>query len=110
LGVFLNIYLWRVINNLGSVALFNLFFFIGIPISFIVNGLLLRKIPYVSAFRFGILAQGVFPLIIIFSQERVLQYLALLGFIKGFGEAFYWGTLTSLQIESEAIIPAFRRP
>jgi YQGE family putative transporter len=94
LGVFLNIYLWRELNSLRAVALFNLCIFLGLPIGFIFNGLLLRKISYVSAFRFGILAQGIFPLIIVFLGGSVSPYLVPLGLIRGFGEAFYWANLS----------------
>lgn len=96
LGTFLNIYLWRSLNNLEAVAFFNLFFFVGLPLGFIINGYLFKKMTYISAFQLGVLAQGVFPLIIIVLQERVFNYLAVLGLINGFSAAFYWANLNLL--------------
>jgi YQGE family putative transporter len=93
LDVFLNIYLWREFNDLRAVALFNLCFFLSMPFGFIFNGLLLGRIPHASAFRFGILVQGFFPLLIISLGGNVLPYLVPLGLIRGFGEAFYWANL-----------------
>ncbi len=93
LDVFLNIYLWRELDNLRAVALFNLCFFLSLPFGFIFNGLLLRRISHASAFRFGILVQGFFPLLIISLGGNVLPYLVPLGLIRGFGEAFYWANL-----------------
>jgi MFS family permease len=93
LDVFLNIYLWRELNDLRAVVLFNLCFFLSMPFGFIFNGLLLGRIPHASAFRFGILVQGFFPLLIISLGGNVLPFLVPLGLIRGFGEAFYWANL-----------------
>lgn len=93
LGVFLNIYFWRALHRLEAVALFNLFFFVGLPIGFIANGFLVKKISYVAAFRAGIMALGLFPLIIMGLQENAFRYLGLLGLVNGFSDAFYWANL-----------------
>lgn len=96
IGLFLNIYLWREVDSLGPVALFNLFIFLGLPLGFITNGFLLKKKSLVSALRLGILAQGIFPLLIILLRENAFRFLAPLGLINGLSGAFYWANLNLL--------------
>jgi len=96
IGLFLNIYLWREANSLGAVALFNLFKFVGLPIGFIINGFLLKKISNKTAFQLGLILQAVFPFILIVLKDRAFQFLVPLGLINGLNEAFYWANMNLL--------------
>lgn len=96
IGLFLNIYLWREINSLEAVALFNLFGFLGLPIGFIANGFLLKRVSSKRALQFGLLAQGIFPLTLMILREEALHLLAPLGIISGLSAAFYWANLNLL--------------
>lgn len=96
IGLFLNIYLWRETADLQKIALFNLFTSLGLPIGFIINGFLFRKISHKRAFQVGLLLQGAFPLILIILQERAFSFLYPLGFINGLSASFYWANLNLL--------------
>ena len=96
ISLFLNIYLWREANSLEAVAIFNLFRFIGLPIGFIINGFLLRRLTNKTAFQLGLLFQGVFPFVLILLQERALHLLAPLGLVNGLSAAFYWANMNLL--------------
>jgi YQGE family putative transporter len=95
-GLFLNVYLWREIESLQLIALFTFFYFFGVPIGFIINGILLKKLFSKTAFQLGLFFQGLLPVVLIILQERAFHFLALLGLIKGVSAAFYWANLALL--------------
>ncbi len=96
IGLFLNVYLWREVNSLQAIGFFNLFYFIGLPVGFIINGFLLGKISNKTAFQMGLLFQSAFPFILILLKDKAFQFLIPLGFINGLSSAFYWANMNLL--------------
>jgi YQGE family putative transporter len=95
-GLFVNLYLWKGTESMVEIGLYNLSFWVGLPIGFIVNGLVLRLIKIKSLFRIGILSQALFPLLLIVLSETAFSWLFLLGLVNGFGAAFYWANINFL--------------
>lgn len=89
-ATFVNVYMWRLISDLSYIGLYNIAVYLFVPITFILSGKISRKKGITTCIRLGIIGYLLFYLIILFMQERVKDYLILLGAFNGCGMGFYY--------------------
>lgn len=97
LSLFINAYLWRSGDSLDLIIAYNLFFSLGLPIGFVINGLLLRHINIKTLYPIGALSQGLVALLVVFMPSGSVATLSFYGLLYGMGSALYWGNSNFLQ-------------
>lgn len=98
--VFVNAYLWRDSGDINTLIWYNLANFVGIPLGFYLNGLLLRHFHIKKLYALGALLQGVAPLLVIFSPATSMLHLVVYGFLFGVGGGFYWANKNYLTLKA----------
>ncbi len=88
-NIFVNIYLWRVSKDLQVLAIFNLFLFSVVPITFLFSGWLARNYDRLWCIRIGIIIHTIFYLIVLLIKQDTVNYIIPLGMFKGIGVGFY---------------------
>ena len=89
-GLFLNLYLWRLTENLAINGIFNLIVYGVTPIAFAVGGWIAKKKDRMVTYRLGIASITVFFLVVIYAQENVVSYYPLFAVFNGFALGLYW--------------------
>lgn len=89
-GLFLNLYLWRLSNDLTVNASFILVTFFFGTVSFTVGALLSKKTDRIFSFQIGIGLTSLFYLLVILLQEKTAAYPMLIGILNGTATGFYW--------------------
>ncbi|MHA6485049.1 MFS transporter [Paenibacillus sp. strain BS8-2] len=98
-GLFLNLYLWRLTQDLKVNALYNLIVFAITPIAFAVGGLIAKKRDRMVTYRIGIVMIALFYLMVILAQEQVPQYYIWFALFNGVAAGFYWTGYLVLQYD-----------
>ncbi|MBU0976302.1 MAG: MFS transporter [Patescibacteria group bacterium] len=96
---FIDAYIWRDTNDAVAVALFNLAFFIVLPVGFYINGLLLKRFLIGSLYRGGLIIIGLTITLLIFYSRCTYPFVIVYGFVYGLGQAFYWANRNCLTLE-----------
>jgi len=96
LGVFLSAFLWRQSGNIFFLALYYLGWSLALPLGFIVNGILLKKIHVKYLYFVGAVLPILGPVLAIFSQSLSSQLVLGYGLIFGFTAGIFWGNKNSL--------------
>jgi YQGE family putative transporter len=100
-STFLNAFVWRATGSLLAVALYNAGLYLGLPIAFYFNGLLLRKCNIRKLFAVGSVLSGISSLLVIAltSLGNNLGMVLLFGFLFGIGTGFYWSNRNYLEFQ-----------
>ena len=99
-GIFANAFIFRQTQSFSLTADYNLTLFIGIPLGFYVNGLLLRKFSanflyFVSLFFMSVIITG-----LIFLQHLSLWIICAFGGIDGIAVGMYWANRNLLTLKT----------
>jgi MFS transporter, YQGE family, putative transporter len=89
-GLFLNLYLWRLSNDLTVNASFILVTFFFGTLSFTAGALLSKRTDRIFSFQIGIAFTAIFYLLVIILQEKAAVYPMLIGILNGTAAGFYW--------------------
>ncbi len=89
-GTFLSIYLWRARHDLTLIALFTGAMAALIPLAFLLNGLLFRRVDAAGSIRCGLLALGAVYLAVLLLGPESASWVIPLGLLRGLGEGWYW--------------------
>ncbi|ANE49116.1 hypothetical protein SY83_22225 [Paenibacillus swuensis] len=98
-GVFLNLYLWRLTNDLFVNGMYNIIIFSVTPIFFVICGYWAKTKDRLLVFRLGILFTALFYLAVILAQEHVADYAYGFGVLNGIATGFYWLGYLTLQFD-----------
>ncbi|MDP9249356.1 MAG: hypothetical protein M3M85_02520 [bacterium] len=99
MGIFMNAFVWRATNSLLAVSFFNMSQFVGLPVGFFLNGLMLRKVHIEKVFAFGAALTGLMSLVLVIAGSSNAQLIPLYGFFWGVGRGFYWGNRNYLELQ-----------
>lgn len=99
LGIFVNTFLWRQGGGALQIALYNLGWVMGLPIGFLLNGLLLRKIHIKYLYFFGVVLQGIGSALAIFSGVLTPTSVLAYGLLYGIASGFFWGNRNALDFK-----------
>lgn len=98
-GLFLNLYLWRLTEDLVINAIFNIIVYGMTPIAFALGGWIAKKKDRMVTYRLGIALITVFFLVVIFAQEKVVTYYPWFAFFNGIALGLYWTGYLILQYD-----------
>ncbi len=91
--------MWRATGSLLYVSIYNLLSYVGLPVGFFLNGLLLRKARIEKIFAFGSALMGLGALLIVIFGSVNYSSIPLFGFLWGLGRGFYWGNRNYLEFK-----------
>ncbi|MBQ7298076.1 MAG: MFS transporter [Alistipes sp.] len=98
--LFIGAYIMRNSSNTILVICFQLALYSGIPITFLVNGVLLRKIPITWLYSFGMLLSGVSMAVMMSLTTLDFSGIVLAGLIMGLSYGFFWANRDFLALSS----------
>lgn len=98
-GMFLNIYLWRLTEDLTINAMFNVINFAVGPFIFALGGYIAKRFDRMLVYRLGIVLNAIFYLLVIIVGERVPDYYILFAILTGIAGGFYWVGYLILQYD-----------
>jgi YQGE family putative transporter len=90
IDIFVASYIMRNSNDPSKVILYQLAIYIGIPITFFINGYLLNRINIKRLFSLGMLLSGVSMVFMMSLEEINYIGLAVAGLIMGMSFGLYW--------------------
>ncbi len=88
--IFVSAYIMRSSNDPNLVATYQMFLYIGIPFTFLINGFLLNKFNISNLYSFGMILSGVSMLIMMSLDNMDLLGVAFAGLIMGSSFGFFW--------------------
>ncbi|WP_225442522.1 MFS transporter [Paenibacillus lycopersici] len=89
-GLFLNLYLWRLTQDLYVNGVYNIINFLITPIAFAVGGIITKRKDRMVTYRLGIMMIAVFYLCVIIAQEQVASWYMLFAIFNGIAGGLYW--------------------
>ncbi len=89
-GLFLNLYLWRLTEDLTVNGVYTIINFILTPIGFAVGGWIAKRKDRLVTYRLGIFMTALFYLIVIIARENVVDFYVLFALANGFAAGLYW--------------------
>ncbi|MED0686679.1 MFS transporter [Anoxybacillus ayderensis] len=98
-NTFVNVYVWKKVNSFQALGVYNLAIVTWQPLAFIVAGQIAKKIDRVIVLRMGVTFLAFFFLVVLFSGDRAMNHLFLLGGLLGIGYGFYWLAFNVLTFE-----------
>ena len=91
---FLTFYIWQTKNDLETILVFSLAYFVGIPISSLLSGFVTDKLDPKFSILLGTWLQVIYLfLIIIFGSQLTTETLVIIAIIGGMGEGFRRGAM-----------------
>ncbi|MHB9145685.1 MAG: MFS transporter [Symbiobacteriia bacterium] len=104
-GVFVNIFLWQT-SALRAVTIYNIYFFVTIPVFFAVAGVLVKAQRRSWGFTLGAVLYSAFYSLLLAWGAAAAHHLAFLGILAGMAAGFSWINLHTLAFD---LIPREQR-
>lgn len=98
--LFIGAYIMRNSSNTVLVVCFQLALYSGIPLTFLVNGFLLRRIPIAWLYSFGMLLSGVSMAMMMSLRELDFAGIVCAGLVMGLSYGFFWANRDFLALSS----------
>ncbi|WP_241674953.1 MFS transporter [Paenibacillus luteus] len=89
-GLFLNLYLWRLTQDLTVNGIYNIIVFILTPPAFALGGWIAKRKDRMVTYRLGIVMIAIFYLMVVIAQEHVAEYYIWFAIFNGIAAGFYW--------------------
>jgi YQGE family putative transporter len=97
--IFLGAFIWRNTGSLLSVLFYKIGEWIFLPITFYLNGRLLKKLTVQKTFALGSVLAGLSPLVLIFLGTSNNFFIILYGCLYGIGGGYYWANRNYLEFK-----------
>lgn len=98
--LFVGTYIMRNSSELAYVVGYQLAVYTGIPLTFLMNGYLMRKIPITYLYSFGMLLSGVSMAVMMSLENLQLGGIVVAGLIMGLSYGFFWANRDFLALSS----------
>lgn len=98
--LFVGTYIMRNSADLAYVVGYQLAVYTGIPITFLFNGFLMRKIKITHLYSFGMILSGVSMAVMMCLNKLSLSGIILAGLIMGLSYGFFWANRDFLALAS----------
>jgi YQGE family putative transporter len=96
--LFLGAYTIRKSNDVSLVMVYQLAQGTGIPITFVLNGYLLKRLPIAALYALGMIISGIDMGIMMLLHDLNFLGIALIGFIMGLSYGFFWANRVFLAL------------
>lgn len=100
LELFVGAYIMRNTNDMKLVVFFQLAAYSGIPVTFLLNGFLLRRFKITKLYSFGMLLSGISMLVMMMLENLNFQGIVTAGFIMGLSYGFFWANRDFLALNT----------
>jgi len=90
IDIFVGAYIMRSSNDPKIVALYQLTVYTGIPITFLINGYLLRWFRISNLYSFGMLLSGISMFVMMGLEEMTFWGVGMAGLLMGISFGFFW--------------------
>ncbi|OGK16912.1 hypothetical protein A3H80_02590 [Candidatus Roizmanbacteria bacterium RIFCSPLOWO2_02_FULL_37_19] len=90
LAIFINAFLYRQTGRFSTIALYSIGTFIGLPLGFYINGILLKKFTANKLFLMSSVAQGISIIPLIFLQKTTTPFVFFFGLLFGVFFGLWW--------------------
>ncbi len=100
LGIFVTAFLWRSTHDITTIVGYYVLFYLGIPIGFYINGMMLRKFTANKLSSLGMLLMGGFTTLLLFVPSLTFWQLCLFGFVNGFAVGIFWANRNLLTLKT----------
>lgn len=100
LELFVGAYILRQSDNTSYVVVYQLMVYFGIPVAFLVNGYLLRRIKIARLYSLGMLLSGVAMTIMMMLKSVDIVGISISGFVMGCSYGFFWANRDFLSLSS----------
>jgi MFS transporter, YQGE family, putative transporter len=98
--MFVGAYIMRSTADTTLVVSYQLALYTGIPVTFLINGYLLKKIKIVRLYSFGMLLSGVSMTAMMLSKNLDIYGITIAGLIMGLSYGFFWANRDFLSLAS----------
>lgn len=98
--IFVGAYIMRSSNDPSIVALYQLMVYIGIPITFLINGYLLKYIKISHLYSFGMLLSGLSLLVMMTLDSLSIVGVGIAGVLMGCSFGFFWANRDYLALST----------
>ena len=98
--IFVGAYIMRSSNDPAIVAVYQLTVYTGIPITFCVNGFLLKRIKISHLYSFGMLLSGLSMLVMMSLQHLSVIGVGVAGILMGCSFGFFWANRDFLALNT----------
>lgn len=98
--LFVGAYILRESDNTSFVVVYQMMAYLGIPVSFFVNGFLLRRIKIAHLYSFGMLLSGVAMSIMMILPTVNIIGISISGLVMGFSYGFFWSNRDFLSLST----------
>ncbi|MDB5131238.1 MAG: transporter [Mucilaginibacter sp.] len=98
--LFLGAYIIRKSNDVSLVMVYQLAQGTGIPVTFIMNGYLLKRFPIAALYALGMIISGIDMGVMMLLHDLNLFGIAVIGFIMGLSYGFFWANRVFLALTS----------
>ena len=98
--LFVGAYILRESANTSYVVIYQLMAYVGIPVSFLVNGFLLRRVKIARMYSLGMLLSGVAMSIMMLLPIVNIVGISITGLVMGFSYGFFWSNRDFLSLTS----------
>jgi MFS transporter, YQGE family, putative transporter len=100
LEIFVGAYIMRSSNSPMTVVIYQLTVYTGIPVTFLINGFLFRKIKIARLYSIGMLLSG-FSVFVMMTLDHIsLAMVGIAGIIMGISYGFFWSNRDFLAINT----------
>jgi YQGE family putative transporter len=96
--LFIGAYIIRKSADVSLVMVYQLARGTGIPVTFILNGYLLRKVPIARLYAAGMIISGLDMAVMMLLPQLEMTGITLIGFIMGLSYGFFWANRVSLAL------------
>ncbi|WP_159523025.1 MFS transporter [Sunxiuqinia indica] len=100
LELFVGAYILRQSDNTSYVVVYQLMVYLGIPVAFLVNGMLLRRIKIARLYSLGMLMSGVAMTIMMMLDSVDIVGISISGLVMGCSYGFFWANRDFLSLSS----------
>ncbi|WP_422362190.1 MFS transporter [Reichenbachiella sp.] len=98
--IFVSAYIMRSLDSSSAVILYQLTVFTGIPITFVLNGYLLRKFSVKGLYSLGMMLSGISISAMMFLKDITFVEVGVSGLLMGISYGFFWSNRDFLAIET----------
>lgn len=89
-GTFVNVYLWKVSNDLTLIAWFTVAGQLANTATFFLGGKWVKEFNKMNSLRLGVALSAVFYLAVLLLQKSAVDYVVWLGALQGMAGGFFW--------------------
>jgi len=100
IDIFVGAYIMRSSNDPKIVAIYQLCVYTGIPITFLLNGFLLRAVKIANLYSFGMLLSGFSMLVMMSMNNLTVVGVAVAGVLMGCSFGFFWSNRDLLTLNN----------